>query len=440
MCRTSQAVSTALLVLLPGVCAAQSVNMGSTFHALEARATRITTTFPDAIVDVRRGPDQSIDGELRTAAGSVRGRLHVSPGTRRVQWNDPMAAAAAVEFNLPDQATVGLDWAAFQLYALHADASGGDPSGRDVSGDAGAWDGHLRRSRRAMARGVSAGQLAARAQRVETTFGDIVVRAEIDAHARPSAAGPRVDSSKFTATILEAATGRRLGFVRWFDTAQVLTWKIEGGSQGVILPERLRGGWTFTPTMAWANVQAYQFATQATRTLEPADPFAAMLRGVFARPAAAPPLAQVAWAVAPLPAAALAVSGPIARSVLPDMPLLDGVRKRWGRGGGVALNEPGCDNLHWLDGSIFRACCDQHDRCYETNGCSSGSWWWPFSGTWSCQKCNAAVVYCFCTMSNPAYCGGLIGSGGGDGGADDGSCTRVSGGFCPIECQTCQAH
>lgn len=441
MCRTSQAVTTALLVLLPGVCAAQSVNMGETFHALEARASRVTATFPDVVVDVRRGQGRQLEAVLRGRRGEVRSRLQVTPETRRARWQGARANAAAVDFTLPDQAKVSLDWAAHQLYALHDDEATGTTSGFDVPGDEGAWDGHVRRSRRALRRGVSAGQLAARVTRVETEFGDIVVRSELDTHARPRKPGPRTDYSTFTATILDARTGARRGFVRWFDTAKVLTWKIEGGSQGAILPNKLPGGWTFTPTMAWANVQAYQFATQAARTLEEPDPLAAHFRGIFGPPAAATPLAQVALAVAPLPAMALASVGSFGRS-LPDMPAFQGIWQRpWQFGGaGATMNEPGCDNLHWLDGSIFRACCDQHDRCYETNGCNAGSWWWPFSGTWSCQRCNTAAVYCFCTLSNPAYCGGLVGSSGGSGGASGGGCSSVAGGFCPIECQTCQAH
>jgi hypothetical protein len=438
MCRTSQAAATALLVLLPGVSAAQSVNMGSTFHALEAKATRVTTTFPDAIVDVRRGEDRRVEAVLRGRGGEVRGRLQLGPESRRVRWQGAATEAPAAEFSLPDEATVGLDWAAIQLYALHDDQATSDSGALAVVGDAGAWDGHLRRSRKALGRGVSAGQLAARIVGVETEFADLVVRAELDKHDKPKATGKRIDYSKFTATILNPRTGARRGFVRWFDTAQVLTWKIEGGSQGAILPDRLPGGWTFTPTMAWANVQAYQFATQATRTLEPVDPLAAAFRGVFGRPAAMP-LAQLARAVAPVPALALASAG---TTPLPDsLPGL-GIWQRAGFGGtAAAFNEPGCDNLHWLDGSIFRACCDRHDRCYETNGCNAGSWWWPFAGSWSCEKCNAAVVYCFCTLSNPAYCGGGAGgSNPGDGGSDGGGCTSVAGGFCPIECQSCQAR
>jgi hypothetical protein len=446
MCRTPGAVTTALLLLLPGLCAAQSVNMGSTFHGLEARARRVTTTFPNAIVEVRRGEGQGMEAVLRNrASGEERGRLQVEAHSRRVQWHDARAGHRLAEFALPEQATVSLDWAAFQLYALHEDETAAVAGTPDVAGEDGAWDGHLRRNRRALDRGTSAGQLAARVEQVETEFDEVVVRAELDRHAQPERAGKRVDYSRFTATIHDRRTGARRGFVRWFDTAQVLTWKIEGGSQGVILPERMRGGWTFTPSMAWANVQAYQFATQAAKTLDPGEPFAGAASGLPGAGTGIAPFAQIARAVAPLPSAALAVSGAMARTVLSDVPALNG---SWGRGwtfGGraakaTAVNEPGCDNLHWLDGSIFRACCDQHDRCYETNGCSSSSWWWPFSGTWSCQRCNAQVAYCFCTLSNPAYCGGSVGTLGGDGGAGGGGCSSVAGGFCPIECQTCQAR
>lgn len=438
MSRTSQAAAAAVIVLLPGLCSAQSVNMGNTFHALEARATRVTATFPDMTVEARRGEGQRVEAVLRTRAGQVRGRLQVTPETRRVRWHGARANGAVADFALPDQSTVSLDWAALQLYALQDDEADGAAGVQEVSAEDGAWDGHVRRGRRALRRGVSAGQLASRASRIETEFGNIVVRAELDTHVRPKRPGRRTDYSKFTATIVDAKTGARKGFVRWFDTAQVLTWKIEGGSQGVIMPDRLPGGWTFTPTMAWANVQAFQFATQTTHAIDAADPLANVFQGMFQRPTTAAPLAMLAKALTPLPS--LAVAG-AAQTSLADVPALQGLLQRsWQFGGGAALNEPGCDNLHWLDGSIFRACCDRHDQCYETNGCNASSWWWPFAGSWSCQRCNAAAVYCFCTLSNPAYCGGNVGSSGGNGGAAQGGCSSVAGGFCPIECQTCQAY
>ncbi len=441
MCRTSQAVATALLLLVPGLCAAQSVNMGSTFHGLEARARRVTTTFPDAVIEVRRSDGQAMEAVLRRRAGGAEGgRLRVDPDSRRVQWRGVRADGRVADFPLPEQATVSLDWAALQLYALQVDEANATTGEADIVGDAGAWDGHVRRNRGALRRAPSAGQLASRVEQVETEFDEIIVRAQLDRHVRPASRGKRVDYSRFTATIRDRRTGAPRGFVRWFDTAQVLTWKIEGGSQGVIMPERMRGGWTFTPTMAWANVQALEFATHAARTL---DDGATVPGGARLGPLVTPtPFTQIARAIAPLPVAALMLAGAVASPPLSDVSVLDGFwARRWplaGATGAAAANEPGCDNLHWLDGSVFRTCCDQHDRCYETNGCSSNSWWWPFAGSWSCQRCNGQAAYCFCTLANPAYCGGAVGSGG-DGGAGGGGCTSVAGGFCPIECQTCQA-
>ena len=63
-------------------------------------------------------------------------------------------------------------------------------------------------------------------------------------------------------------------------------------------------------------------------------------------------------------------------------------------------NEPGCDGLHWLDGSIFRPCCDIHDRCYEKNGCTWKSWWEWWSG-WKCVGCNAGLTLCITTRYPP---------------------------------------
>ncbi len=438
MGRTTRAVPAALLLLLlPGVAAAQSVNMGGTFHALESRARRVTLTFPDAVVDVRRTADKGMDGVLRTRAGVVRGRLRVGGGDRRVVWQRERAGGGPQEFALPEQASLGLEWAGHQLYALQADVQAlGEQTMADVTGEAGTWDGHLRRSRRAMARGSSSGRMATQLEAAETEFDEVVVRATLDRHVRkPSRT--RIDYSRFTARIVDARTGKSRGFVRWFDTAQVLTWKVDG-SEGVIMPDRLPGGWTFTPTMGWANVQAYQFATQATRTLEPADPFAAAMARLFHRPASAPALAQLARAVSPLPTAAWDALAPQVAPVLADTPVLpDALKAPFAFAFGGAMNEEGCDRLHWLDGSIFRPCCDAHDQCYEKNGCSEGSWFWPFSGSWSCQRCNMQAVYCFCTASNPMYCGAGGGSGSSNG--EGGTCSSPAGGFCPIECQTCQA-
>lgn len=59
-------------------------------------------------------------------------------------------------------------------------------------------------------------------------------------------------------------------------------------------------------------------------------------------------------------------------------------------------NDPGCDGLHWLDGTIFRLCCDLHDLCYEYFGCTAKSWF--FQGKWQCILCNGGVVVCFAAI------------------------------------------
>ena len=68
----------------------------------------------------------------------------------------------------------------------------------------------------------------------------------------------------------------------------------------------------------------------------------------------------------------------------------------------VLANEPGCDGLHWLDRTVFRPCCDVHDRCYRKNGCGASSWWLWWS-SWQCNSCNTYAFFCFATGGRPPY-------------------------------------
>lgn len=422
MKRTGWWIAGVLACWAPAGLHAQSVNMGATFHALEGRAERVVVTFEDAEVETTRGVGGSWRATVRDSPGRVRTTLDGQQGHRAVRVRPQDGVAAAYDFELAESTVVGLDWSALQAYAAWVDLADASREGRAADPAAAVWDGHVRREAGARARGRSAAQLAARIRKVRTTFPEFELTATLDAHKKTPVKGKRVDYSKFTSRVVDRKSGRDLGFIRWFDTAQVVTWKIEGGGSGVILPERLPEGWTFTPSMAWANVQAYYFATRPAH-VEVGEPMARRLGDLFARPAAAPALGQIAWlgAFAGL-SGALPWRAPLAA---------------WTARGEAAVNEPGCDNLHWLDQSVFRLCCDRHDACYEKNGCSASSWRWPFSGSWDCARCNGQALYCFCTLANPYHCGG---SGGGGGGGDDtGRCDRPAGGFCPIECQSCIA-
>jgi hypothetical protein len=422
MCRHVWWMAGVMLWSVAGWAGAQSVNMGQTFHDLEARAERVVTTFPDAEIVTQRESDGRWRATLRDRQGRARAELHGDRGQRAVGFRTTGRAAEAVTFEIPEGTDVSLDWSATQVYALWHDHAALAREGRTFDPSSARWDGHVRRDGSAMERGQSVAQLLARVQRVTTDFPGITVTAAIDEHRRVPEAR-RVDYSKFTARVVDRATGRDKGFIRWFDTAQALTWKIEGGGEGVVLADRLREGWTFTPTMAWAAVQAYYCATRPAPGS--AEGALVRLRDMFRKPAADPPLGQVAWLG----------SFPGLSRTLPWSSSLASA----GLGAPApALNEPGCDNLHWLDHTIFRLCCDRHDVCYETYGCTASSWRWPFSGSWQCAACNIGAVWCFCTAANPVWCSGGAGGGGGSGGGSV-DCSSASGGFCPVECQTCIA-
>lgn len=139
-----------------------------------------------------------------------------------------------------------------------------------------------------------------------------------------------------------------VGWVRWIAEAGIAMWKV-GDNTAWVNDELLKeyGGWPFVPDLAWANVQAFAaYHLKARQT-------AALDRGSSV-------LASVAAFLAP------AVSA-----------------------------QDGCTGLHWLDGSVFRVCCDAHDRCYYKYGCSSSSWYWPFGNAWQCTACNMGAVNCF---------------------------------------------
>jgi hypothetical protein len=147
-----------------------------------------------------------------------------------------------------------------------------------------------------------------------------------------------------------------VGRLEWDAGRKAVAWSFPGLTEGYVDAERLApvGGWPFRPDLAWTNVQSYAFHHFHTLMVVEGQ-VAQKETGWFDR--------LLEWA-APT----------------------------------VVANEPGCDGLHWLDGSIFRPCCDDHDRCYEKYGCSSRSWW-TVDARWACRMCNVKAVFCFLTTS-----------------------------------------
>jgi hypothetical protein len=150
--------------------------------------------------------------------------------------------------------------------------------------------------------------------------------------------------------------GNEVGSSQWWPLEQTLAWGFPGLTQGYVDASRLRphGGWPMSPDMAWLNTQSlafYQFHTLVKQ------------RGtVSARNGGW--LQKIGVVIAPI----------------------------------LHANEPGCDDLHWLDATIFRPCCDSHDLCYakQDPACTASSWWTWWS-SWQCDQCNIYVVACFMT-------------------------------------------
>jgi hypothetical protein len=151
-------------------------------------------------------------------------------------------------------------------------------------------------------------------------------------------------------------SGVDVGRIGWYPRSKKLLWRFPGLTTGMITEQVLDhepgGKWPFQPDMAWGNVQAIAFFRMHTAMKEQA---------------------------------ALARQGSLTRLANFFVPT-------------VNANEPGCDNLHWLDTSIVRPCCDIHDRCYAKNGCTAQTWW-QFWSSWKCDFCNMSVIWCFNTLT-----------------------------------------
>ena len=315
-------------------------DMGGTFYFLEAKAKKVTTRFADGVAVADRGMDGNIRTRSTDLAGNEVGKLSVDQVSARdaemlYESNGTQLFYAPVR---PDVRPT-LDWAALQAHALRRD---GHPSAVQ-------WQGRFAR-----ARGARPGNLDDAAAEVVTEF-------DQDVTAKTVRVIPKPGENKRPHTLTRIYdAGVEVGEVAWVPSLKLLMWSFKGLTKGSVTEETLKktpsGGWTFQPSMAWANVQALAFYTFHTR-LAKAGTVSAARNDREPRS--------------------------LGRTVLESL-----VRP-------VQANAPGCDGLHWLDGSVFRPCCDAHDLCYAKAGCNQYSWYWPPSMSWACTGCNTLAVYCF---------------------------------------------
>lgn len=325
---------------------------GATYYALERQSTRVTTEFLDGNVAVaERDLDGDITTNLRTADGRDINRVRVNrkggAAEDAVQYIRPGADAiqAAIDAGSSDPST--LDWLNRQSHHFYEDNVTSPSNLR--------WkNGAIRKSG---ADGDDDQTTEAQTVKtIETQWANGLSAKTRRVHLK---AGDQFDGKPVSGDVLitnVSLNGESVGVANYFVNDRIYAWKMPGVSEGLIANSHLvprYGGWLFKPDMIWMNLQALGFYEWG-RKRTPGRASACAVK-----PTA---LQRLAGFFAPVVHAA------------PD--------------------EPGCDDLHWLDGSMYRYCCDVHDFCYAKNGCSSTSWW-EFWSSWKCDRCNAEAVWCF---------------------------------------------
>ena len=316
---------------------------GATYYALEGQTSRFVTVFLDgtkAVAD--RGADGDVLAKLEDASGNEINRVRVdrNDGVHdTVQYLRP--TGEVVQALIDSRVRPTLDWSNRQSHRLYQD--------RVVSGAGLQWnEGLMRRA------GASAKEEEHDVVRsVETQWANGLSARTIRV---PSTRGQTFDGRPVQGDVLVTRLvrdGIQIGVANYLTYERIYAWSMPGVTDGAVADEHLKarhGGWPFRPDMVWMNLQA--IGLYHWKTLIDQKGFVARQR--------------------PQPA-----GNPILQFFAPT----------------VFANEAGCDDLHWLDGTVIRYCCDVHDFCYETFGCSASSWWWW--GSWSCNFCNVGAVFCF---------------------------------------------
>lgn len=314
-----------ILVVVTGTATGQNARMGLRYQLIDAEVESVTTGFKEVEVTTSRTTDGTRETQVRMNDGRLIGTpLIVTPEQMRlVAGSDrPVGAPAAINVDVQSLDSVNADrylaWRDGQLssrkpFEKTPDELIGTQGPVEIShaADDILWV-------RSSSRGLEA-------------FSRIGRSGLLDGRELPA----------FTSVLREEE--EVLATMAWFPRAQVLVFQTAWRPEPLYFGAKdLPNGWTFTPNMAWANIQLLSFAKSA------------------------------GW---------------------------QENRKNSQSSQEIGQNSPGCDLLHWLDGTVFRECCDNHDLCYyaEDPNCTFHSWW--FQGSWSCVQCNIEAIYCFSAIA-----------------------------------------
>ena len=325
---------------------------GATFYWLEGQATRLTARYADTTVVVERGGDGDILSKVTDASGNERARFNVDSATDTLLYV-PGTDAPLQAMN-DSKVRPTLDWAHRQAYSL--------------------WKGGTAR----------------------LTWKDGLMRSPTHRDVEPSEM-EIVWKDGLTATVLQKANaksmllengttkervvtgpalvsrlmkdGVEIGSSSWYPKERLFMWRLPNTS-GFIETKHLaphHGGWPFTPDQEWVNLQTiafYHFKSQIDAN------------GFVARNGRG------------CPTGGSTLTAKLKEFFAPTL----------------HADQPGCDGLHWLDGTVLRFCCDIHDACYAKYGCDYSSWW-RFWKSWTCDYCNMNVIMCFADGACTCYPG-----------------------------------
>ncbi|MCU1384876.1 MAG: hypothetical protein JWL71_3573 [Acidobacteria bacterium] len=321
---------------------------GATYYAIEAQTTRLTMTFRDGHVAVAdRGLVGGVRATIRDRGGNERGRLSVNglDDAHDLLHFEPAGGTPFQAVSDPLVVKPTLDWVSRQAYALTKDGSANL-----------VWDQGVMRPRDRARRIVESD-----VDEVETVWANgLVATMTRQVYPRRELAPGRAVQGPALVTELKQH-GAPVGRAVWFERDRVFAYSLPGLVPGMVVigEQELKndyGGWPFTPDTTWLNLQL--IAAHHFKTLVAKQGFVAKA----CEPAKPSRLAQF------------------------FMPTL-------------YANDVGCDGLHYLDGTMFRGCCDDHDRCYSRGGCTSRSWWQVWT-SWTCDVCNMYAFACFVAVGN----------------------------------------
>lgn len=320
-----------------------NADRGATYHTLERQARRVTTRFVDAVAVAERAADGTMTARVADVSGNEQASLRVTPvDTVSETLNFKIGTESVLNAARRSGLRPTLDWSNQQAYSFFKDSPAPDAPLE--------WQDAIVRPK---GRQVRPADWQALETRTEWQGGLSAV-----ATRRP---GPQINAITGKRTASDVIVSHffrdnvEMGISYWYDADQLFAWSFPGLTEGYADSTRVKavGGWPIVNDMAWINTQNlafYEFGTVLKERGKVSENRGGWLHRV----------------------ASLAIPS-------------------------LHANDLGCDDLHWLDGTLLRYCCDSHDICYATSGCTSTTWWQWWS-SWTCDVCNMSVTWCFSTV------------------------------------------